>query len=85
MSARNGKPKNRTLCRWAMLLVLLLCTMPLGACVTTSTATAVKTICEPWRPIRYASQNKQSARFAGPGLVTDLRTHNFTGKRLGCW
>jgi len=47
--------------------------------------TSRETICRPWQPLAYASKTRASARFAGPALVTDLRVHNLTGRRLGCW
>lgn len=57
----------------------------LAACQTSSTATTVKTICEPWRPIRYNSHNAKSPRHAGPDLARKLAVHNRTGENLSCW
>jgi hypothetical protein len=47
--------------------------------------TSSETICRPWKPLAYASMTRTSPRFAGPALVADLRVHNLTGRRLGCW
>jgi hypothetical protein len=66
------------------MLALTLCAMPLAGCVTNGTTTDVETICGPWHPIKYNSKNRDSNRFAGKALVTDLRAHNFTGDRLHC-
>ena len=63
----------------------MLSAMLLAGCATRSTVTSRETICRPWQPLAYASKTRASARFAGPALVTDLRVHNLTGRRLGCW
>jgi hypothetical protein len=63
----------------------MLSAMLLAGCATRSTATSSETICRPWKPLSYASRTQASPRFAGAALVADLRVHNLTGQRLGCW
>lgn len=64
---------------------MLSATLATSGCGTNVTLTTPDAVCKPWRAITYASKNKESARYAGPELVEDLRAHNFTGDRLGCW
>jgi hypothetical protein len=81
----NGKPPSRRRASSAMLLGPMLSATLLAGCATHSTATTTETICRPWKPLGYASKTRTSPRFAGPALVGDLRVHNLTGQRLGCW
>ena len=53
--------------------------------MTTSTTTAVSTICGPWTAIPYTSKNAKSLRYAAPKLAGDLRVHNLTGTKLCGW
>ena len=61
--------------RLPSVLVLMLSAMLLAGCGTPMTATG----CEAWRPITYSTSKDT------PATVLQVRTHNLTGKRLGCW
>jgi hypothetical protein len=64
----------------------------LTACGTLATAPTTSSnpqirkqiVCWP-QPIDYNSTKKDSLRYAGPKLAVDLKRHNFTGSKLGCW
>lgn len=61
----------------------ILCLVPLlavaGCATTHTTATAVKTLCTPWRAITYSGTGDT------PQTVRQIRVHNKTGQNLGCW
>ena len=86
---RNALSRKRSTDSWSRrvirLAVILSLPLVMAACATHATLTTPDAICRPWRAITYASKDKNSDRYAGKALVEDLRAHNFTGDRLGCW
>lgn len=63
----------------AYLPFLVLLAAILAACQTTTTATASRTVCAPWRAITYSGtrDTQQTQR--------QVKVHNRTGQNLGCW
>ena len=58
----------------------LLASFLLAGCVTTgSTATTVKAQCSAWRSISYSSKRDTAE------TVRQVRVHNLTGQKVGCW
>ena len=65
--------------RHYLLLTALILLPSLAACQTSMTATAVKTVCSPWRAITYSGTGDT------PQTKRQVQVHNRTGQNLGCW
>jgi len=64
----------------AALAALLLASTTLAGCATTGTsATTAPAQCAAWRAITYSSQHDTAV------TVRQVRVHNRTGEKLGCW
>ena len=50
-----------------------------GCATTGTTATTVRAQCAAWRAITYSSRNDTAE------TVRQVRVHNRTGERIGCW
>jgi hypothetical protein len=73
------RPRSPTL-RWAAPAAALLASCMLAACATTgTTATTVRSQCAAWRAITYASRHDTAE------TVRQVRVHNRTGEKIGCW
>jgi outer membrane biogenesis lipoprotein LolB len=59
------------------LFFLLVASILLQACGTSSTETEAQ--CGAWRPLTYSGKLDTAPTIEG------VRTHNKTGKNLGCW
>lgn len=79
MFKKNGTPLCRKPSRTATLLALGLSLTLLTGCGTISTATNKQAQCAAWRAISYSAK-KDTAE-----TVKQVRVHDATGKRLGCW
>jgi hypothetical protein len=71
---------SRSLRPTAALAAALLASSMLAACATTGTsATTIKAQCAAWRAITYSSQHDTAV------TVRQVRVHNRTGQKIGCW
>jgi outer membrane lipoprotein SlyB len=62
------------------LAAALLASFTLAGCATThTTATTVRAQCAAWRAISYSSKHDTSQ------TVRQVRVHNRTGQKIGCW
>ena len=66
--------------RWAAPATALLASCLLAGCATTgTTVTTARAQCAAWRAITYASQHDTAE------TVRQVRVHNLTGEKMGCW
>jgi len=64
----------------AAVLAALLASSTLAGCATTGTsATTARAQCAAWRAISYASRHDTAE------TVRQVRVHNRTGAKMGCW
>ena len=65
--------------RVAMCAALLASSALAGCATTGTTATTMRSQCAAWRAITYASRHDTAA------TVRQVRVHNRTGEKMGCW
>lgn len=82
----SGTPRapqpSRTRNRLALMASAMLLASSLAGCITDQTGTTVtdtETQCVAWRAIYYKAKSDTAA------TVQQVREHNATGVRLGCW
>lgn len=65
--------------RIAMCAALLASSTFAGCATTGTTATTARAQCAAWRAITYASRHDTAE------TVRQVRVHNRTGEKIGCW
>ena len=72
-------PVTRMRMRVAMVAALLASSTLAGCATTGTTATTARAQCAAWRAITYASRHDTAE------TVRQVRVHNRTGEKMGCW
>lgn len=73
-----SRPRSSAAKRLVLMLFATSTAMATASCQTTS-STETKAQCAAWRAITYSSKKDT------PPTVKQIRVHNRTGQKLGCW